>query len=324
VLVVDDSALMRRLLTDLLSRDPRLEVVGAAADPYIARNKILKLQPDVLTLDVEMPRMDGLTFLEKLMRVHPMPVVMVSALTQSGAETTLQALELGAVDFVTKPRLDLVERMADTGPEIAEKVKTAAVARLRPATPGPERPQREAPALRPTLASLKTTQRVIAVGASTGGFTDCLLAHGALKVFAVDVGYGQLDWKLRIDPRVVIFEKTNIRYLDAGQLPRLAELATIDVSFISLRLVLPRVKTLLVPESEIIALIKPQFEVGKGKVGKGGVVRSHEEHGRVIGEIKDAATALGFAVRGVTESRLVGPKGNKEFFIYLTSRLIPR
>jgi len=155
------------------------------------------------------------------------------------------------------------------------------------------------------------------VGASTGGFTDCLLVHGVKRVFAVDVGYGQLAWKLRNNPRVVVFEKTNIRYLQLGDLPWAADLATIDVSFISLRLVLSQVKTLLVPGGEIIALIKPQFEVGKGKVGKGGVVRSPEEHGRVINEIKSAAEQFGFVVRKVTESPLLGPKGNKEFFVHL-------
>ncbi len=124
------------------------------------------------------------------------------------------------------------------------------------------------------------------IGASTGGFTDCLLAHGAAHVFAVDVGYGQLAWKLRNDPRVVVFEKTNIRYFDVSRLPWRAELATIDVSFISLKLVLPQVRTLLTGNGDVVALIKPQFEVGKGKVEKGGVVRSHEEHLRVIEDIQ--------------------------------------
>ena len=156
------------------------------------------------------------------------------------------------------------------------------------------------------------------IGASTGGFTDCLLAHGAAKVFAVDVGYGQLDWKLRNDPRVVVIEKTNIRYLKPTALPYAAALATIDVSFISLKLVLPSVTALLVPGGEVVALIKPQFEVGKGKVGKGGVVRSSEEQTRVIEEIKAAAVSFGFQVRGVIESPLLGPAGNREFLIHLT------
>jgi 23S rRNA (cytidine1920-2'-O)/16S rRNA (cytidine1409-2'-O)-methyltransferase len=155
------------------------------------------------------------------------------------------------------------------------------------------------------------------VGASSGGFTDCLLAHGAARVFAIDVGYGQLDWRLRNDPRVVVFEKTNIRYLDRSALPSPADLAAIDVSFISLKLVLPRVKTLLAAPHQVVALIKPQFEVGKGKVGKGGVVRSPEEHARVLGEIRESAVVIGYEVAGVIESPLLGPKGNKEFLIYL-------
>ena len=162
-----------------------------------------------------------------------------------------------------------------------------------------------------------TDKVALDVGASTGGFTHCLIFHGARQVYAVDVGYGQLDWKLRNDPRVIVLEKRNIRYLEATDLPSAADIATIDVSFISLRLVLPRVKTLLCRSGEIIALIKPQFEVGRGKVGKGGVVRSHEEHARVIEEIKEAAAALGFTIQEVTESPLHGPKGNKEFLIYL-------
>jgi 23S rRNA (cytidine1920-2'-O)/16S rRNA (cytidine1409-2'-O)-methyltransferase len=159
------------------------------------------------------------------------------------------------------------------------------------------------------------------VGASTGGFTDCLLAHGAARVIAVDVGYGQLDWKLRNDSRVTVLEKTNIRYLEPDALPGRAELASIDVSFISLKLVLPRLKLLLIPRHEVIALIKPQFEVGKGQVGKGGVVRSSREHERVIAAMTTAAIEQGYHVVGVIESPLLGPKGNKEFLMYLRALL---
>jgi 23S rRNA (cytidine1920-2'-O)/16S rRNA (cytidine1409-2'-O)-methyltransferase len=162
-----------------------------------------------------------------------------------------------------------------------------------------------------------TGKTVLDVGASTGGFTHCLLIHGAVQVYAVDVGYGQLDWKLRNDARVLVLEKRNIRYLNLTDLPCPADFATVDVSFISLRLVLPQVKKLLITGAGVVALIKPQFEVGKGKVGKGGVVRSQQEQMRVIDEIKIAATRLGYQVRGVIESPLLGPKGNKEFLIYL-------
>ncbi len=169
--------------------------------------------------------------------------------------------------------------------------------------------------------AIKTSDRIVLdVGASTGGFTDCLLAKGARQVYAVDVGYGQLDWKLRKDPRVLVLERTNIRYLSPEELPYPPELAVIDVSFISLRIVIPQVLKLLPREGEILALIKPQFEVGKGRVGKGGVVRVPEEHTRVIEEIRGTAENSGLEVGGVIESPLLGPKGNKEFFIYLIIR----
>jgi two-component system, chemotaxis family, protein-glutamate methylesterase/glutaminase len=168
VLIVDDSALMRQALATLLGRDPQIEVVGVAADPIIAREKILALRPDVLTLDVEMPRMDGLTFLERLMRAHPMPVVMVSSLTESGCETTLRALELGAVDFLTKPKVDLREHLDELAQEVAGKVKAAARATV---VRREARVTREAGPRRPAIsgAMIRTTDRLVAVGASTGG-----------------------------------------------------------------------------------------------------------------------------------------------------------
>lgn len=163
-----------------------------------------------------------------------------------------------------------------------------------------------------------TDKVVLDVGASTGGFTDCLLQRGARKVLAVDVGYGQLAWKLRQDPRVTCLEKKNIRFMVLEELGQKVDLATIDVSFISLELVLPPVMELLEDKGQILALIKPQFEVGKGQVGKGGVVRDQEKHQAVIIKIKAFAEDIGLNVVGVTESKLLGPKGNKEFFIYLT------
>ena len=163
VLIVDDSALMRKLLSELLTAEPGFEVVGTAPDPYIARDKIKQLNPDVLTLDIEMPRMDGLTFLENLMRLRPMPVVMVSSLTEKGAEATLHALELGAVDFVTKPRVGLADGLDDYGRDLVEKLKMAARASVRSRTVQTAPPQR----LKPRL--LKTTDKIFAIGASTGG-----------------------------------------------------------------------------------------------------------------------------------------------------------
>jgi 23S rRNA (cytidine1920-2'-O)/16S rRNA (cytidine1409-2'-O)-methyltransferase len=155
------------------------------------------------------------------------------------------------------------------------------------------------------------------IGASTGGFTDCLLTFGALRVYAVDVGYGQLHWRLRTDPRVVVLERKNIRYLKPRDLSEVPQLVTVDVSFISLGLVLPVVYGLIASGGVVLALIKPQFEIGKGKVGKGGVVRSEEDRRQTVEAIKAVALGLGFAVQGVSESSLPGPKGNREYFIYL-------
>ncbi len=154
-------------------------------------------------------------------------------------------------------------------------------------------------------------------GASTGGFTDCLLAKGASKVFAVDVGYGQLAWKLRQDPRVVAIERTNVRHMKPGALPCPVDLATIDVSFISLKIVAPVVAAFLEEDGRILAMIKPQFEVGRGKVGKGGVVRDPELHREVIEELEEFFETAGFRSLGVHPSRVPGPKGNLEFFILL-------
>ncbi|MBJ6727477.1 TlyA family RNA methyltransferase [Geomesophilobacter sediminis] len=155
------------------------------------------------------------------------------------------------------------------------------------------------------------------VGASTGGFTDCLLQNGARGVIAVDVGYGQLAWKLREDPRVVNLEKTNIRYLEPETLPEIPDLAVIDASFISLDKVLPPTLRLIRDGGEVVALIKPQFEVGRGQVGKGGVVRDEKKHAEVVDSVSELARGLGLEVLGVCESPITGPKGNKEFLIHL-------
>jgi len=155
------------------------------------------------------------------------------------------------------------------------------------------------------------------VGASTGGFTDCLLQHGASLVFAVDVGYGQLAWQLRQDPRVVVIERTNIRHMPAGTLSQLVDLVTIDVSFISLKKVVPEVLKFMKKGAGILSLIKPQFEVGKGNVGKGGVVRDPLLHAEVIEDLSDYFAKLSLVRKIVLPSPLLGPKGNREFFIFL-------
>ena len=169
-----------------------------------------------------------------------------------------------------------------------------------------------------TLAALGYDVRdVVAldVGASTGGFTDCLLQRGARRVYAVDVGYGQLAWKLRNDPRVVSRERTNVRNLERGDFSERFDLVVIDASFISLRLVLPSVLRLVDAGCRIVALVKPQFEVGKGRVGKGGVVREAALHAEVLAEMQRSVAELDLRIDAVMTSPLLGPAGNREFFL---------
>ena len=186
VLIIDDSALIRRMLTDILSSDPAIEVVGVASEPNIAREKIKLLNPDVLTLDVEMPKMDGISFLRRLMRLRPMPVIMISSLTERGADVTLEALSLGAVDFIGKPKLDIANELKKYAGDIIDKVKNAATAKVRPGAATTEETEagRSAESLvdidskfsttavlqRPLRHKpFKTTNKIIAIGASTGG-----------------------------------------------------------------------------------------------------------------------------------------------------------
>ena len=160
-------------------------------------------------------------------------------------------------------------------------------------------------------------------GASTGGFTDCLLQQGAKKVFAIDVGYGQLDWKIRSDPRVVVMERTNIRYVTPEQLGEPLDLSVVDVSFISLKIVLPAIKALLKPTGQVLCLIKPQFEAGREKVGKKGVVRDPETHKEVLDMFVQLASELEMNILGLTFSPVKGPEGNIEFLGHLTMEAVP-
>lgn len=157
------------------------------------------------------------------------------------------------------------------------------------------------------------------VGASTGGFTDCLLQYGAAHVYAVDVGYGQLAWKLRNDPRVTLFERTNIRYLTADALPCRVDLASVDVAFISLKIVIPAILKFLKPDATVLALIKPQFEAGRDKVGKGGVVRDPAVHKEIITELKRFFRQIGMIYHSHISSPILGPKGNREFVVFLSN-----
>lgn len=163
------------------------------------------------------------------------------------------------------------------------------------------------------------SKNVADIGASTGGFTDCALQHGAKKVYAVDVGYGQLAWSLRTNPQVVNLERTNIRYLSADVMQEKLDIATIDVAFISLDKVLDKVQELLTPTGRVIALIKPQFEAGKELVGKKGVVRDKNVHKDVIEKVINLAKSLSMSVLGLTHSPVTGPQGNIEYLLYLTN-----
>lgn len=161
------------------------------------------------------------------------------------------------------------------------------------------------------------------VGASTGGFTDCMLQNGAVKVYSVDVGYGQLAWKLRTDERVVNLERTNFRYATREQIPNEIDFASVDVSFISLKHILPNLNTLLAPDGQAVCLIKPQFEAGKEKVGKKGVVRDLNVHLEVVENVINLAVENGFSVMGLQFSPIKGPEGNIEYLIYLNKSSTP-
>ena len=300
--------------------------VALAADGEEGLTRASSGGVDLVILDVMLPKVNGFEVVRRLRaQQDTVPVIMLSA---RGAEMDkVMGLELGAEDYITKPfslaellaRVKAVLRRDGLSRKHVEAVVQAGELTI---DSGPRFVSRGGEKLEAALEAFAIDVSGLTcadVGSSTGGFTDCLLQRGAAKVYAIDVGKGVLHWKLRNDPRVVVFEKTNIRYLKPASLPSRANLATIDVSFISLKVVLPAVIALLTRHHQIIALIKPQFEVGKGKVGKGGVVRSADEHRRVIEEIIASVAARGYEVGGVTESPMLGAKGNKEFLLYIRS-----
>lgn len=224
------------------------------------------------------------------------------------SRTRAQALILAGQVLVRDQRIDKPGQLVEPNAEIRIKGETQRYA------------SRGGLKLEAALREFKidpTGKNCIDLGASTGGFTDCLLQQGAARVWAIDVGHNQLAWRLRQDPRVVALEGENARHLDPGQFTVRIDLATIDVSFISLTKILPAVRPCLSDLGDCISLIKPQFEVGKGEVGRGGIVTDAAKHRRVLNEIKDAALSIGFHPVGLIESPILGAEGNREFLMHL-------
>jgi 23S rRNA (cytidine1920-2'-O)/16S rRNA (cytidine1409-2'-O)-methyltransferase len=224
------------------------------------------------------------------------------------SRTRAQALILAGQVLVREQRIDKPGQLVDRDAEIRIKGET-----LRYASRGGLK-------LEAALREFEIDpggKNCLDVGASTGGFTDCLLQHGAARVWAIDVGHNQIVWRLRQDARVAAMEGVNARNLNPDQFPVRFDLATIDVSFISLTKILPAVRPCLAEKADCIALIKPQFEAGKGEVGRGGIVTDPAKHRRVLKEIKDAAVAIGFVPVGLIGSPILGAEGNREFLIHL-------
>jgi 23S rRNA (cytidine1920-2'-O)/16S rRNA (cytidine1409-2'-O)-methyltransferase len=223
------------------------------------------------------------------------------------SRTRAQALILAGQVLVREQRVDKPGQLIDTAAEIRLKGEEQRYA------------SRGGLKLEAALREFNidpTGKNVIDIGASTGGFTDCLLQQGASQVWAVDVGHNQLAWRLRQDPRVVILERVNARKLDPGSFPVLFELATIDVSFISLSKIFPALRPCLTDSADCIALVKPQFEVGKGEVGRGGIVTDAAKHRRVLREVNGSALSAGFHPVALIESPILGAEGNREFLMH--------
>jgi 23S rRNA (cytidine1920-2'-O)/16S rRNA (cytidine1409-2'-O)-methyltransferase len=230
-------------------------------------------------------------------------------------------VERGLADNRTRARADVMAGRVRVAGNVVTKAGTlvAADAALE-CTPPPPYVGRGGLKLKAALDAFgidPTDRAALDAGASTGGFTDCLLQHGARSVIAVDVGYGQLDPRLAADPRVTVLDRTNVRHLTPDKLPGPVDLLVADLSFISLRTVLPALKTLLAPGGEMVLLVKPQFEVGKGRVGKGGVVRDEALRQEAVDAVAEAAQRLGLEPRGRIPSPITGAKGNVEFLLHL-------
>jgi len=245
--------------------------------------------------------------MEKKIRIDNLLVTRGFFSSRESAQRAVMAGEVRAGDHVITKSSDLVARDAEV--LVAQRPRYASRGALK---------------LEGALDFFRVDARdkvAIDIGASTGGFTDCLLQRGAAKVYAVDVGHGQLAWKIRNDPRVVVLEKLNARFLSREHIPELVDLCVIDVSFISLSLILPRAFELITPEGVILALIKPQFELQRKDVGRGGIVRDPALHEKAQQKIVKIAEAANYCVAGLVPSRITGADGNQEFFICLRRKL---
>lgn len=237
--------------------------------------------------------------------------VLVTELGYAESRQKAQAIIMSGLVFVSGKRVDKCGAPVADGAEIVVKGKS-----LPYVSRGGLKLEK---AMKTWPISLKNAT-AMDCGASTGGFTDCMLQNGAKKVYAVDVGYGQLDWKLRSDARVICMERTNARYLTREQIPEPLDFVSIDVSFISLRLILPALRPLMAEEGQMVCLIKPQFEAGKGKVGKNGVVRDPTVHLEVLEQFLTHAAASELTVKGISFSPIRGPEGNIEYLGWLSVR----
>ena len=259
----------------------------------------------VLITDIQMDALSGLGLIERAEKLQPIPMACIVITAHEIFEYARRAMELGVRDYLLKPYSES-ELTAAVSKAVATLESQWLLGRMKL-----EKALRD--------FGVKPEGYVCSdSGASTGGFTDCLLQQGAKKVFAIDVGYGQLDWKIRSDPRVVVMEKTNIRYVTPEQLGEPLDLSVVDVSFISLKIVLPAIQKLLKPTGQVLCLIKPQFEAGRDKVGKKGVVREKSTHKEVLDDFVALADSLGFKILGLTFSPVKGPEGNIEFLGHLS------
>ena len=301
-IICDDSAVLRGIFEKELKDSQNIEIVALVSNGRKAVDYCRDNPVDLLITDYDMPEMNGLETLKLVTKEFRLPVCVYS----DDNSIKNQIMKEGALLFAVKPPLS--EYGSSAMRDFINQIEAIA----KNIKPGPD--------LKISKGSKRsgiTGYEILCIGASTGGFTDCMLQNGAAKVYSVDVGYGQLDWKLRNDERVVNLERTNVRYITREQVPDEIDFFSVDVCFISLTLVLPAVRPLIKENGEAVCLIKPQFEAGRGKVGKNGVVRDKNIHIDVIRKIYEYCLSNGFDVVGLDFSPIKGPEGNIEYLIYI-------